>query len=173
MPSYKYIQSQIDTSQSSSSGMVSWTGSKGVKVILSELNENVRDRGILLVEDVGTLGSYGGEDTYFAIVRDTGMYVFNPSGNGTSSSVPGMGGVWDMLTSFSFTSYYQKLIGNGSDTVYEIAHNMNRAFPSVEVWDSITMERTTGYTVYALDADRLRLEFPTAPSLNSKTVIVR
>ena len=171
------IQGLIDTANVTQTGTVEWTGDNGLENIITYINENTVSFGVKTVDSLAQLALLGSSDANLVSVKAVGLYRFNANATqAMPTSVQGVGGIWDLETSYAAVSKYQKVFGNGSSTTYDFTHNLGVQYPSITVWDISGINPqmvTTGIEIYSMGVNSVRLVFDVAPTLNSYLINIQ
>lgn len=176
MTSYQ-IQQLIDTANVTQTGVVEWTGDNGLEAILTYINANTVGFGVKTVDSLAQLALLGGNDANLVSVKSVGLYRFNANATqAMPTSVQGVGGIWMLETTYASVSKYQKVFGNGTSTTFDFTHDLNVQYPSITIWDISGISPqlvTSGVDIYSTGVNSVRLEFASAPLLNSYLISVQ
>lgn len=171
------IQGLIDTANVTQTGTVEWTGDNGLENIITYINENTVNFGVKTVDSLAQLALLGSSDANLVSVKAVGLYRFNANATqAMPTSVQGVGGIWDLETTYAAVSKYQKVFGNGSSTTFNFTHNLGIQYPSVTVWLLIGVNPEmvqTGYEVFSTGLNSVQLVFDVAPTYNSYLINIQ
>lgn len=152
-------------------------GANGVASILSNLLDQIADRGLMPVPSIASLALMSGADGTVAIVPGTAIYQFSPSAPGTipAADVLGVGGVWRFICAAP-KAPYSRVVGDASSLIIDVPHYLGTLSPTVLVYNTLAglpYDLETGYTLKIVDTNTIRITTPAAWAGNSRTVVVK
>jgi len=171
--SYTSILAQINNAPDPTTGLVPWIGTNGEKSILTNINAGLRDKGVLVVDSLASLGSVTGNDAHVVFVLGLGMYSYNantiPIPAPTGSIVASGGGYWQILTTYG--NEYRQTVDTSSGLTFTITHNIGYDYPNVKAVDAGTPHVLIPIEVVSYtDSNTLAVTFDV--SFANKSIIV-
>lgn len=138
MPGVNSILNQIELANSG--GTASWSGTNGIKNILTNLAGALLEAGMKVLDDTAALSALSSNEARIAAVKNVGFFAFNPSNvlPATSPNISASGGgLWEFLGPLG-NPVYTEVIGDGVALSHEVTHNLNTLTPTVLAFNIIS-----------------------------------
>lgn len=168
--SYTSIQTQIQNAPDLVTGLVPWVGTNGERSILLNLNDSIRNNGIIVVSDLSTIT---GTDTHLVFVVGKGLYAYNPnpipSPAPTGYVVAAGGGYWYILARNG--NEFRTTVDTTGGLTFTIPHNMNYDYPNVKAIKVSNKFLQPLDNVTYVDSNTLSITFPTGTA-NQQFIVI-